>query len=111
MNIERNASDLILEVADGELQNDPTLLDRAADLSLAISDVYCLRVVISPKEFASCRTLFGTRFSKPPGKNWSIVIRREIPNLDTPRPRTRVARPRPKKIIAARVPRRRKVKA
>ena len=83
VNVERSGTDLILNIADGELERDPALLDRAADLALEISSVYSLRVLVSPREFALNRELFGSRFSKPPGKNWNLTIRRAIPNPDT----------------------------
>ncbi len=111
VNVERSGVDLILNIVEGELDRDPTLLDRAADLALEISTVFSLRVVLSPKEFALHRQLFGTRFSKAPGKNWNLTIRRDIPTPQPPRRRpARAARPRPRRI-AARVPRRRKVEA
>jgi hypothetical protein len=52
VNVERSGTDLILNIADGELERDPVLLDRAADLALEISNVYSLRVLVSPTEFA-----------------------------------------------------------
>jgi hypothetical protein len=79
MHIEKEGTDLVLTIADSELERDPSILDRAADLALEISTVFSLRVVVSPKEFALHRDLFGTRFSKAPGKNWNLTIRRVIP--------------------------------
>lgn len=98
MKIEKLGTDLVLTISDGELESDPTLLDRAADLALQISGVYCLRVEVSPIEFALHRNLFSSRFSKPPGKNWSLNIRRAIP-LDTPdTPRPPRVRPRARAV-------------
>jgi hypothetical protein len=119
MNIQRVGADTILLIVDDNTLS-TGLIENAKDLCYEIGSCRSLIVVVGVNELRDKPGVLDGRWKGHKLTDTHITlrfeIRRVVPILDspdTPHPRParppRTARPRPKKI-AARVPRRRKVK-
>ena len=69
MQIERVSLDLVLTISDGRINIIPFYSRPSCGFGTRNLQRFSLRVLVSPKEFALHRKLFGTRFSKPPREN------------------------------------------